>query len=106
MTKLADIEAVKRIACRPMDMHIETPDCKKHNCSILVDAKAYDTLLASHAELERRVGEMEEALINIQQGIALYLSDPLRTRAHAEVFIELCGDRIAAALSAGNEERP
>jgi predicted RNase H-like nuclease (RuvC/YqgF family) len=50
---------------------------------------------------ERENQRLREALKDLQDGIATYLADPLRkkTYVHAEVFIELCGERIAAALS-------
>jgi chromosome segregation ATPase len=53
--------------------------------------------MAARTENQR----LREALKDLQNGIATYLADPLRkkTYVHAEVFIELCGERIAAALS-------
>ncbi len=49
--------------------------------------------------------QLRAAITNAQHGVARYLADPLRTKtwAHAEVFIELLGERLTAALSKGNE---
>jgi len=72
-----------------------------------------DSAIARVAALTADRDRLREALGEFQQAIARYLADPLRkkTCAHAEVFIELLGERATTALAsptaseAGNEDR-
>jgi len=55
-----------------------------------------------HIRFQRQRDALVAALTNLESGIGQYLADPLRkkTFAHAELFIELLGEQVVAAIKA------